>query len=184
MDEFNDGVADPAAIRRFLAHAVATWARPPRFAVLAGDGSYDYRNRMGGGAPVVPPMLVPTPYGLFASDAWFADVDSDRVPEVAVGRLPVRTPGGLEALVAKIVAAEAADGPWRSAALFLADQSDDAGDFRAQSDELIALLPPAVTVTRRLSRPPRQRPRRGPRALHGHGRRGRLARGLPRARGL
>ncbi len=46
-DEFNDGIEDPAAIRRFLLHAHATWRRPaPRWVVLVGDASWDTKNAL------------------------------------------------------------------------------------------------------------------------------------------
>lgn len=41
-DEFNGGIADPVAIRSFLAYAYANWQAPaPAYALLVGDGHYD-----------------------------------------------------------------------------------------------------------------------------------------------
>lgn len=41
-DEFNGGIADPVAIRNFLAYAYANWQAPaPAYALLVGDGHYD-----------------------------------------------------------------------------------------------------------------------------------------------
>lgn len=52
---------------------------------------------------------------LIPSDNWFADLDNDSIPELAVGRLPADTPAELSRIVAKILAYEkAADhGLWR-----------------------------------------------------------------------
>ena len=89
MDDFNYGIYSPEAIRTFLSHAYTNWIRPPRFVVLAGDGSLDYKNILGNGDNLIPPMMVETPYGLFPSDNYFADTNSDHIPEMAVGRIPV-----------------------------------------------------------------------------------------------
>jgi hypothetical protein len=44
-DEFNHGIIDPRAIRRFVQHAYREWQRPaPRFVLLVGDASWDTKN--------------------------------------------------------------------------------------------------------------------------------------------
>jgi hypothetical protein len=59
---------------------------------------------------------------LIATDNWYADLDDDRVPELAVGRLTADTPAELEAMVAKILAYEQCDdyGGWRRRVNFIA----------------------------------------------------------------
>lgn len=141
MDEFNAGVFDPEAIRGFLAYARRSWATPPRYVLLAGDGSADYRDHLGHGGCIVPPAMVATPYGLFASDTWYADADGDRVPEFAVGRLPAKSESELQAMIDKIIAHETDTAAPATAVLFAADQPDDAGDFTADSDALLELVP-------------------------------------------
>lgn len=45
FDEFNGGIVHPRAIRDFLEFAWTSWQRPaPRFVLLAGDASWDYKN--------------------------------------------------------------------------------------------------------------------------------------------
>lgn len=45
FDEFNGGIVHPRAIRDFLKLAWTSWQRPaPRFVLLAGDASWDYKN--------------------------------------------------------------------------------------------------------------------------------------------
>jgi len=39
----------------------------------------------------VPTKLIDTVYLETASDDWFVDLNSDGLPEVAIGRLPVQT---------------------------------------------------------------------------------------------
>ncbi|MBL8112052.1 MAG: hypothetical protein JNK60_04150 [Acidobacteria bacterium] len=43
-DRFRDGFFDPNAIRDFFKHARATWSPKPRYALLIGDASWDYKN--------------------------------------------------------------------------------------------------------------------------------------------
>ncbi len=139
-DQFSHGIAGPGAIRDFLAYAHANWGRKPRYAVLAGEGSFDYRNNQGYGDSVVPPLLVGTAHGLFASDSVLGDVvGNDGVPEIAVGRLPAANATELQALVNKIIAYESGAGSNR--VLLLADNPDGGGNFPADSDTVAALLP-------------------------------------------
>ena len=64
-DEFNYGIADPHAIQTFLAFARATWKTKPSYAVLAGNGTYDYKDYQGYGDNLLPPLMIATDYGLF-----------------------------------------------------------------------------------------------------------------------
>jgi len=150
-DEFNHGLADPHAIADFLAHAYRTWQRPPTWAVLAGAGDLDYKNVQGRGGNLVPPLVVATPEGLYASDNRFGDVLSfDGVPEIAIGRLPVLTSAELDAYVAKIAAYENAPvAPWQNRAIFVADDNaGDDGDFVADSEAIAALAAPSLALER------------------------------------
>jgi hypothetical protein len=57
-----------------------------------------------------------------ATDNWFADLDDDQQPDLAIGRIPADTPAELSRIVQKILAYErAADfGPWRQRVNFIA----------------------------------------------------------------
>ncbi len=142
MDEFNAGAYDPEAIRRFLTLAESSWTLPPRYVLLAGDGSFDYRDHLGYGECIVPPAMIPTSYGLFPSDAWFVDDDADHVPSLAIGRLPAKTNAELQAMVDKIIAYETATAAPPAAVLFTADQPDESGNFTGDSNALLSLVPP------------------------------------------
>jgi uncharacterized repeat protein (TIGR01451 family) len=136
-DAFNYGIEEPVAIRNFLEHAYTYWQLPPEAVVLAGKGTYDYRNIQGHGDNLVPVHLVGTPDGLFASDSWFADVvGNDGVPEIAIGRLPVLSAAEMSNVVDKIIGYEQPPKPWARRTLFVADNKDSGGDFTAYSDRL------------------------------------------------
>ncbi len=147
-DEFNHGIAGPEAIRDFLSYAYHNWRKAPRYVVLAGDGTYDYKNNQGHGDNLLPPLMVGTADGLFASDNRFADVaGNDGVPEMALGRLPVLSNQELQSLIDKIAAYEAASGgAWEKRVLMAADDPDEGGDFPSDSDDLASLIPQGYTV--------------------------------------
>ena len=148
-DQFNDGLADPHAIREFIAFALEKWSVPPRYILLAGEGSYDYKNNKGFGDSVVPTLMVSDGSGISVSDIALADTaGKDGVPEVAIGRIPAATPGELDAALAKIKAYEADSGTWRRSVLLAADNPDGGGDFAAESDILAAALPATQQVTK------------------------------------
>ena len=143
-DEFGFGVPSPHALKAFLAYAWSSWASPPRYVVLAGHGTWDYKDAFGFGGNLIPPMMVSTPDGLAPSDVWFADVDpSGFAPEMAIGRLPVSTPEELTELIRKIELREGLAGTaWQHPLVALADNPDKAGAFPADSDRIMAAAAP------------------------------------------
>jgi uncharacterized repeat protein (TIGR01451 family) len=141
--EFNGGIAEPTAIPAFLRYAMASWRTPPRYVALVGRGTWDYRNVMGVGDNLVPPLLAGSSSGLFVSDVRLADLSgNDGVPELAIGRLPVVTAEELLEYVAKIERQEGAPAAdWQRTVLLAADDPDAGGAFTNDSDALAALLP-------------------------------------------
>ena len=138
-DEFSHGNKTPQAIKDFLANATSNWKGKPRFAVFAGDSSYDPKNYLGSGAwDIVPTKLIETKYLETSSDDWLADFNGDGSPEIAVGRLPVRTAAELSALVSKIVGYDSAA---PSGGMLLIADNDDAFDFEGVSTALRGLIP-------------------------------------------
>ena len=79
-----------------------------------------------------------------ASDDWFADLDADGLPDLAVGRLPARTVAEADVMVSKLVGYEAWGGVGGQA-LLVADRNDDY-NFEAMNAQVRALLPDAMTV--------------------------------------
>lgn len=179
FDVYGDGYTSAPAIRNFLRDR-SDWQNAARTisVVLVGDGTYDpfnYKNT-GFGSGVSHPM---PPYMLDVDiyineapcETCFAQLNGDDpitgddpagrnpksnvfIPDVWLGRFPVRNEAELTTMVNKIVAYEsAADLPgWLSAQLFLADNFitsinaqnqvtiDPAGDFASYADEVIQLF--------------------------------------------
>ena len=144
-DEFSFGQKTPQALKDFLTRAQTSWPQPPRFVVLAGDATIDPRDYAGfGDADFVPTKLVDmdTVELESATDEWFADADEDGLPELAVGRLPMRTVEQAETMVAKLVTyAQAAAGAWTKEVVLLADEDDPTWSFEEDTAQLRAVLP-------------------------------------------
>ncbi|QDU26508.1 Lys-gingipain precursor [Anatilimnocola aggregata] len=70
-----------------------------------------------------------------ATDNWYADLDDDELPDVAIGRIPADTPQQLSAVIAKILAYEKSvdHGLWRQRINFVAG----VGGFGGVVDSMI-----------------------------------------------
>ena len=139
-ESFNYGLASPLAVRDFLAYAYTRWnGKKPKYAVLIGKGTYDYKDYLGLGDNLFPVILAKTPEGLFAADRSFGSVTKNPFPRIAIGRLPVVSNAELQAMIDKIKAYESSQGAWTATELMIADNDDDGGAFAAGSDGLAAL---------------------------------------------
>ncbi|MBK6574590.1 MAG: hypothetical protein IPG17_00005, partial [Sandaracinaceae bacterium] len=114
------------------------WATPPRYVVLAGEGTFDYLNIRGLNGNLLPALMVNTPGGLFASDTAFADLDDDGRPDLLLGRLPVASNDALQAFVARLADYEAGLEKQTDRTLFLADGSNST--FNTSTDALATLV--------------------------------------------
>ncbi len=147
-DEFNYGITGAAAIRGFLQYAVGNWQTAPKYALFVGDASSDPRNYLGNGNfNLVPTKLVDTVYTETGSDEALADFNDDGLAEVAVGRIPARTPAEVTNALAKVTKFEQtiAQAPSRGA-LFASDLPDGY-DFAGLSQRLADQLPGSVAKT-------------------------------------
>jgi len=147
-DEFSFGAKSPQAIKDFLSLAKKQWKKKPRFLLLVGDATFDPRNYLGlGDYDFVPVKLVDTNYLETASDDWFVDFNEDGLPEMAVGRLPVRTIEEANTVISKIIAYEQGSGNVKKEVLLVADIKDEEFDYESASDEVKALLPTNVRAS-------------------------------------
>lgn len=124
-DVFGHGAASPESIQAFVHYAATAWAEPhPRYLLLVGDATSDYRNYLGL-APEnnVPSLMVPVQFsGETVSDSRLADIDDDMRPDLAVGRWPVSTVAEVESLVERTLAYE--QGTAVNRILFAADGTE------------------------------------------------------------
>ncbi|MEM1323278.1 MAG: type IX secretion system sortase PorU [Bacteroidota bacterium] len=135
INEFGSGVKDPTAIRDF---AKLMYERSPNFhfLLLFGDASFDYRDINSDG-----PNLMPTyetsqslhPIESFPTDDYFAlldDIEGDDLIgalDIAVGRIPARSPTEANIVVNKIINYDSDSGSmrdWRNRLIFVADDED------------------------------------------------------------
>lgn len=151
FDEFGHGRRTPAAIRDFLAYAVANWQPAPRYVLLVGDASYDiYHYTEGPNQDLLPTYLVYTEYaGYVASDTWFTLLEEGNLaPALAIGRLPAQNAAQLTIMVNKIISYEQAGRQdWLERALLVAD---DEPTFNSASDNLAQELEPNGYQTQKL----------------------------------
>lgn len=148
-NEYSWGITTPHAIRDFIQDAVANWQPAPKFVVLAGDGSYDYKNFLGYGDSLVPSLLTKTPWTIGVSDALLVDVKgNDGLQDVAVGRIPVTTDTELSEYVRKIARYEESYGVWKKKVLLVADDPGDAGNFQLDSEDIATVLPSRLVPER------------------------------------
>jgi hypothetical protein len=133
-DELGYGEKSTLALRELLRLASASWSRPPRYVLLVGDASFDPQGYLGLGAhDLVPTRLVDTRAMQTASDDWFVDFDEDSLPELAIGRLPARSPTDVDVMVAKILGAGGSSAA--RPVLLVADRNDEF-DFQGPTRRL------------------------------------------------
>lgn len=162
-DEWSNGRLDPRAIRDFVAYAYGNWQGPaPSYLMLLGSGHFDYRLRAG---LTTQPVLVPTYFACV--DPWLCEVavenefvtvsGADRVPDLALGRLPARTLAEATVMVDKIISYESSPPPgaWTNTLTFVADNArgadgvpDTAGNFEAITNGIMTLVPAQYTANR------------------------------------
>lgn len=151
-DEFAFGEFGPQAIRDFLSYAYHHWEAPkPQFVVMFGDAYLDYHDNLKTGSiNYIPSQQINTELiGLTVSDNWFVQVDGDdKIPDLYLGRIPVRTSEEAERVVDRIIQYESSPqlGDWSSKIALIADDDDD--EFVRLSEELAAYAPPQIDITR------------------------------------
>lgn len=146
-DTFGDGRLDAAAIKNFLAHAYERWPAPsPLYVLLAGDGSYDFKNYNGYNPPLLlPPYLAPVDpwWGETAADNRLVTLaGADNLPDMLIGRLAVSNAAEASTVVSKIIQYETSPpaGDWTTRQIIVADDPDQAADFYLSADRLYSRL--------------------------------------------
>jgi CSLREA domain-containing protein len=144
FQEFGYGEPRPEALKAFLEYAYQNWQAPSvRYVVLLGDGTYDGKDFLQTGVVSrVPAFPLKTSYLWTASDPSYALVNGkDGLPDLALGRLPAANAAEARTLVQKVLAYEESGQDLSGRVVMVADDSDAAGDFEADSEEIAAGLP-------------------------------------------
>jgi hypothetical protein len=106
-NEFSAGLLDPYSLREFVKYAFENWAAPaPRYVVLVGDMSYDYRKLLQSTRQNYIPSIPfqQTKYGQAVADNNIVAVaGNDLVPDLAIGRISCETVEEANILVDKII---------------------------------------------------------------------------------
>lgn len=144
-DQFNHGIVDPQAIRDYVRHAHDAFG--VSYVLLVGGDTYDYFDNFGLGSI----SFIPSPYqrtgpiiNFAPVDPLYADVDDDGVPDLPLGRFPVRTSAELSALINKTVTY--ANRPAGETAVFAADILAERS-FTSMSSDLATGLPDSWAIT-------------------------------------
>jgi hypothetical protein len=127
-------------IKAFLQTVYDNWSPRPEFVLLVGDASRD--TAAGDFVPCkrFPKFSYAYAGGLtdHAIDNWYAQLAGpDSIPDIVVGRLPVKTAAGAESLVAKIVTYEVLPDTGLWARTVMLDVSTDRAGY---ADELESLF--------------------------------------------
>ncbi|MDP2188281.1 MAG: type IX secretion system sortase PorU [Sphingobacteriaceae bacterium] len=151
-NEFSSGRQDITAIRALvkMLYDRATPGNEPRFLLLLGSASYDYKHRLAGNANWVPTFQSPNsndPLNSYCADSYFGLLDnhegafsvggSDRM-DVAIGRLPAKNVQQAQQMVDKIQGYLDAgnSGDWKNHIMLVADDED--GNLHLNDTEAMA----------------------------------------------
>lgn len=172
-NEFSSGAQDISAIRDFVrmlyVRAGSDTSLLPRFLLLFGDGSYDYKDRVSNNTNFVPTYQSPNsvnPTTTFVTDDFFGFLDDSEggsidgganYLDISIGRLPAKTAEEARGMVNKIIHYQSTDGSgvispsncadgdcsvfgnWRNNITFIGDDEDGNIHMR-QADDLAKYL--------------------------------------------
>ncbi len=152
-NEFAGGRPDPVAIRDFVKMYYDKYGTSvndkPRYLLLFGDASFDYRDRVNNNTSFVPAWQSEQstdPLSTYTSDDFFGFLDNNEdintgslinYLDIGIGRVPARNATEARQFVDKLIAyADSASmGPWRNTLTFIADDED--GNLHLQDAEQI-----------------------------------------------
>ncbi len=138
-NEFSTGAQDVSAIRDFARHLYTqnSTGRELRYLLLFGDGSFDYKDKIGGNSNYVPTWETITSLdlvGSIATDDYFGFMDDEEgdvaksLVDIGIGRLPVGDLTQATQMVDKVEhyleKTDEVMGPWRNFVTFVADDGD------------------------------------------------------------
>jgi hypothetical protein len=140
-NEFSSGSPDPTALRdyvkMFYDRAGTDFASRPKYLLLFGDASFDYKNRLNGNTNLVPAYessVSLDPLQTYTSDDFFGFLDDkddingngNYFLDIGIGRIPASNLRQAKSIVDKIIAYNDPKslGAWRNETTFVADDED------------------------------------------------------------
>jgi hypothetical protein len=129
-DDFAFGRFDPLALKHFLYYTLNNWSPYPKYVLLVGDATYDYRNNLG---KENPPNFVPMyEYGTYLSGSpVFSNnllyegeyVNFGQGEAMCLGRITVRNRQEVREFIDKLITYETGDniGHWTKRVILTAD---------------------------------------------------------------
>lgn len=149
-NEFSSGAQDITAIRDFMKmlYDRAAPGQEPKYLLLFGDASFDYKDRIANNSNFVPTWedeeSLTIVYSIATDDFFgFLDGPGDNLLDIGIGRLPVKTPEEAAKAVDKIIHystnSAAVMKEWRNTICFVADDED--GNMHLnQAEQMAAFL--------------------------------------------
>lgn len=162
-NEFSSGSQDITAIRNYLRYLYENSSTKPKYLMLVGDGSYDYKNRVSNNSNFVPSYQSFDSYHpltSFTSDDYLGLLDDSvsilhngATVDIGIGRAPVANTVQLKNFIEKVKNYVASDGQnanencattpsikrtygsWKNNVMFVADDGSDADLY--SSDHLL-----------------------------------------------
>lgn len=154
-NEFSSGKQDPAAIRDFIRmlYLKADSLTRPKYLLLLGDASYDYKDRVPGNTNLVPTYQSVEALKLgysFVTDDFFGLLDPGegvnawgKSVDIGIGRFPVHSVEQADAMVDKVekymTMKPEVFGNWRNDVCFIADDEDQNLHFN-QAEKLQQMI--------------------------------------------
>jgi hypothetical protein len=136
---YNYGIFDPLAIKQYIAYAAKNLG--VQYVLLVGGDTYDYRNFLGvNSISFIPSLYIRTADSarFVPVDPLYADINDDNVPDLAIGRFPVRSTAELNMMINKTLAYSAKS--YGRTAVFATDKDDGTASFENASNSLSAPL--------------------------------------------
>lgn len=129
------GMKTPEAIKTYLKKAKRKGVTHVQ---LVGAASYDYQDYLGlGSISFIPSIYTFTrPINNYTPCDSCLVADENGIPQMAIGRWPVRTIEGLEAIIDKTLSWKSSGQSSAHTALFIADSKEPDADFAGQMEPL------------------------------------------------
>ncbi|HWR34195.1 MAG TPA: type IX secretion system sortase PorU, partial [Chitinophagaceae bacterium] len=152
-NEFSSGTPDPVSIRDFVKMYWDKYGSntndKPKYLLLFGDASYDYKDRIKSNTNLVPAYennFSLDPLSTYTSDDFFGFLDDNEdinsgamvnLLDIGIGRIPAQNSEQAKNIVDKIESyySSKSFGPWRNNLTFIADDEDN--NLHFQDAEII-----------------------------------------------